>query len=81
MLHHEAPPPLPSYHYRFARSRTFTSFDDALSGKPIVVASSQKRLIGKQSMRIQQQQPGNSALDESPKVIIMGERTSLINSK
>jgi hypothetical protein len=71
MVHHEAPPPLPSQHFRFARSHTLTSFDDALSGKGIVVARSQKRLNGKQSMRKQQQ--GNSTMGESPKVIIMGE--------
>jgi hypothetical protein len=45
--------------------------DDALSGKPFVTHS-QKRHIGKHSMRKQQQQ-GNSALGESPKVITMGE--------
>jgi hypothetical protein len=44
----------------------------ALSCKQNVVTRSQKRLTGKQSMRKQQQQ-GNSALGEPPKVIIMGE--------
>jgi hypothetical protein len=52
-----------------------TSFDDALSSKPMEVARSQKRLIGKKSMGEQ----GDSALGESPKVITHG-RENLTNS-
>jgi hypothetical protein len=40
----------------YARPHILTSFDDALSGKPIVVARSRKRLVEKQSMRKPQQQ-------------------------
>jgi hypothetical protein len=70
--HNKAQPPHRTKHFIFARSHTRTSFHDAVSGKIIAFARSQKRLIGEHIMGEQLQQ-GKSALSKSPKDIMMGE--------